>query len=122
MTSSLTSASLQLAGNEVPLNTGLLPSRLCLPEPLPLTVVVWLLSRVRLSRSYGLEAPRLLCSWDSLGENTGMGCHALLLYLGIELGSPELQVDSSPTEPPGRRHTNTASTHTHGQDTPEAEA
>ena len=39
-----------------------------------------------------------------------MGCHALLLYPGIETGSPELQVDFSPTEPPGKRHTNTAGT------------
>ena len=22
--------------------------------------------------------PRLLCPWDSLGKNTGVGCHALL--------------------------------------------
>ena len=24
------------------------------------------------------HSPRLLCPWDSLGKNTGMGCHALL--------------------------------------------
>ena len=28
--------------------------------------------------AYGLLPTRLLCLWDSLGKNTGMGCHALL--------------------------------------------
>ena len=27
---------------------------------------------------HGLEPARLLCPWDSLGNNTGVGCHALL--------------------------------------------
>ena len=27
---------------------------------------------------YGLQPARLLCSWDSPGKNTGVGCHALL--------------------------------------------
>ena len=27
---------------------------------------------------YRLQATRLLCSWDSPGRNTGVGCHALL--------------------------------------------
>ena len=27
---------------------------------------------------YGLHSTRLLCSWDSSGENTGVGCHTLL--------------------------------------------
>ena len=27
---------------------------------------------------YGLKPTRLLCPWDSLGKNTGVGCHALL--------------------------------------------
>ena len=26
----------------------------------------------------GLQHTRLLCPWDSLGKNTGLGCHALL--------------------------------------------
>ena len=38
------------------------------------------------------------------GKNTGVGCHFLLqgifTTLGIEPGSPALQADSSPTEPP----------------------
>ena len=29
-------------------------------------------------RPHGLEPARLLCPWDSLGNNTGVGCHALL--------------------------------------------
>ena len=27
---------------------------------------------------YGLQPVRLLCSWDSPGKNTGLGCHAIL--------------------------------------------
>ena len=26
---------------------------------------------------YGLQPTGLLCPWDSLGKNTGVGCHAL---------------------------------------------
>ena len=29
-------------------------------------------------RPDGLYPARLLCSWDSLGKNTGVGCYALL--------------------------------------------
>ena len=29
-------------------------------------------------RPYGLKPTRLLCPWDSLGKNTGVGCHFLL--------------------------------------------
>ena len=29
-------------------------------------------------RLYGLQPARLLCPWDSSGENAGVGCHALL--------------------------------------------
>ena len=36
------------------------------------------LSRVRLLRPYGPQPTRLLCSWDSPGKNTGVGCHLLL--------------------------------------------
>ena len=42
---------------------------------------------------------------DSPGKNTGMGCHALLQgnlpNPGIKPGSPALQADSLPSEPPG---------------------
>ena len=43
---------------------------------------------------------------DSPGKNTGVGCHALLQgnlsNLGIERRIPALQVDSLPSEPPGK--------------------
>ena len=29
-------------------------------------------------RPHGLQPARLLCPWDSLGKNTGVGCHFLL--------------------------------------------
>ena len=29
-------------------------------------------------RPHGLQPSRLLCPWDSLGKNTGVGCHSLL--------------------------------------------
>ena len=31
-------------------------------------------------RPHGLQPARLLCPWDSLGRNTGVGCHFLLQY------------------------------------------
>ena len=43
---------------------------------------------------------------DSPGKNTGVGCHALLQGdlpdPGIKPGSPALQLDSLPSEPPGK--------------------
>ena len=43
---------------------------------------------------------------DSLGKNTGVGCHALLLgdlpNPGIKPRSPTWQADSLPSEPPGK--------------------
>ena len=42
---------------------------------------------------YGLLSAKLLCPWDSQGENTGVGCHALpqgISWLGVEAGSPAL--------------------------------
>ena len=47
----------------------------------------------------------LYSTWDSPGQNTGMGSHSLLQGSpnpGIEPGSPALQVDSFPAEPQGR--------------------
>ena len=35
-------------------------------------------SRVRFLVTRGLQPARLLCPWDSPGQNTGVGCHALL--------------------------------------------
>ena len=48
----------------------------------------------------------LLCPWNSLGKSTGVGCHFPLQRdlpdPGIEPGSPALQADSLPSEPPGK--------------------
>ena len=60
-------------------------------------------------RPHGLEPARLLCPWDSPGENTGEGCHFLLqgIFLTQEL-NPHLlcllhwQMGSLPAEPPGK--------------------
>ena len=65
------------------------------------------LSRSVMSNSlwpYGLKLARLLCPWDSPGNNTRVGCHALPWHLpnpGIGPRSPALQADPLPSEPPG---------------------
>ena len=50
----------------------------------------------------------VLCPWDSLGKNTGVGCHFLLQgnlpHLGIELKSPAWQVNSWPSDSILRAH------------------
>ena len=47
-----------------------------------------------------------LCLWNSPGKNTGVGYHFLLQRIfpaqGSNLGSPALQADSLPSEPPGK--------------------
>ena len=60
-------------------------------------------SCVQLLRPHGLQPTRLLCPWDSQGNNTGVGCYALLQGnlpdSGIEPVSPvapALQADSLP--------------------------
>ena len=49
---------------------------------------------------------RLLCPWNSPGKNIGVGCHVLLqgifLTQGSNTGSPVLQADSLPSEPPAK--------------------
>ena len=52
----------------------------------------------------GLQPARLLCPWDSPGQNTGVGCHppGELCNPGTEPRSPALQADSSLSEPPGK--------------------
>ena len=40
--------------------------------------VVQSLSCVRLLQPHGLQPARLLCPWDSLSKNIGVGCHFLL--------------------------------------------
>ena len=43
-------------------------------------------------RPHGLQIISLLCSWDFLGKNTGVGCHFLLQEIfptqGLNLGLP----------------------------------
>ena len=60
-----------------------------------------------LSWPYGTEAVRFLCPWDSPGQNTGVGCHALLQGIFLTQGSnPHLlclrhwQAGSLPPPPP----------------------
>ena len=59
-------------------------------------------------RPNGLQPPRLLCSWDFPGKNTGMGCHFLLQGIfpdpGIQPRSPALASRFFCTEPPGKYH------------------
>ena len=59
-------------------------------------------------QSCGLQPTRLLCQWDSLGKNTGVGCHARLQGIFLTQGlNPCLffllhwQVGSLPLPPPG---------------------
>ena len=61
-----------------------------------MVVVVWLLSCVQLLQPHKNVPTRLLCWWDFLGQDTGVGCHFLLqgIFPGIESISPELQADS----------------------------
>ena len=57
---------------------------------------------------HGLQPTMLLCPWDFPGQNTGVGCHALLVdlpNLGIEPRSPTLQVDSLPSNSRKSRNT-----------------
>ena len=42
---------------------------------------------------HGLQPARLLCPRDSLGKNTGVGCHALLWVIFPLLGLLHWQVD-----------------------------
>ena len=59
--------------------------------------------------TYGLQSTRLLCPWNFLSKNTGVGCHFLLQgnlpNPGIEPtspASPELAGRFFITEPPGK--------------------
>ena len=45
------------------------------------------LSRVQLCETLWTVACRLLCPWDSLGKNTGVGCHGLLQEIFLSQGS-----------------------------------
>ena len=57
------------------------------------------------SHHHGLQPARLLCTRDSPGKNTGVGCHSLLQGSSqpeITPRSPALQTDSLQSELPGR--------------------
>ena len=59
-------------------------------------------------QTYGPLPTRLLCPWDSLGKNTGVGCHALQGIFPTQRSKPHLlcllhqQVGSLPLAPPGK--------------------
>ena len=64
-------------------------------------------SCLTLLRLHGLQPARLLCLWDSPGENTGVGCHVLLQEIFPTQGSNlhllcllHWQVGSLPLAPP----------------------
>ena len=53
-----------------------------------------------------MDPTRLLCPWNFPGKSTRVDCHFLLQRFpdpGIEAGSPALQADALPSEPP-RKH------------------
>ena len=54
---------------------------------------------------HGLQPARLLCPWDSPGNNTGVGCHSLVQGIfptqASNLGLLHQQRGSLPSEPPG---------------------
>ena len=89
------------------LTLNLMPTCIKVADPLPtrslptfaVGALGWVTSVVSNSlQPHGLWPTRLLCPWDSLGKNTGVGCHALLQALrdpGIEprpLRSPAMAV------------------------------
>ena len=54
--------------------------------------------------AYQAPPTRLLLPWEFPGKNTGVGCHFLLQgnfpNPGVKPGSPALQADTLPSEPP----------------------
>ena len=64
-----------------------------------------MLRPVQLFAIHELSPARLLCPWNSPGQNTGVGSLSLLqgiLKTQIESRSPTLQVDSLPAESQGK--------------------
>ena len=67
-----------------------MPSVLNLPLALPLvnSSCVLMCSVVYNSlQPWGLSSDRLLCPWNSPGQNTGVGCHFLLQGIFLTQGS-----------------------------------
>ena len=55
---------------------------------------------------HGLRPASLLCPWNSPGKNTRVDSHSLFQGIfPIEPGSPILQADFLPSEPPGKPST-----------------
>ena len=54
---------------------------------------------------HGLWPVRLFCPWDFPGRSTGVDCH-FLSNPGVEPGSPALQADALPSEPPEKPKNN----------------
>ena len=50
-------------------------------------------------RPYGQQPTRLLCPWDSLGKNTGVGCHFLLQCMKVKSQSEVAQSCPTPSDP-----------------------
>ena len=50
-------------------------------------------------RPHGLQPTRLLHPWDSLGKNTGVGCHFLLQCMKVESESEVAQSCSTLSDP-----------------------
>ena len=59
-------------------------------------------------RPHGLYPARLLCPWDSPGNNTGVGCHFLLQGIfptpGMNRSLPALAGGFFTTKPPGKSY------------------
>ena len=59
-----------------------------------------------LLQPHRLQPAMVLCPWNSPGKNTGVNSHSLLQQnlpnSGIKPGSPALQADSLPSQPPSR--------------------
>ena len=60
--------------------------RLKLANPLTVKVSVAQLY-LTLGESMVCKPTRLLCPWNSLGKNTGVGCHSLLQRIFLNYGS-----------------------------------
>ena len=53
-------------------------------------------------RPYRRQPTRLLCSWDSPGKNTGVGCHFLLQCMKVKSESEVAQSCPTPSDPMDR--------------------
>ena len=50
-------------------------------------------------RPHGLQHTRLLCPWDSPGENSGVGCHFLLQCMKVKSENEVTQSCPTPSDP-----------------------